>query len=72
MRRSNGQAKAFTEDELFDLLRKGENEEIVNILTEESNVLSNSTEKGIPPLDSTLERLDTYMNDQSLSQHTTS
>ena len=72
MRKSNDQADAFTEDKLFDLLKKGENEEIVNSLTEESNVLSNSTEKGIPPLDSSRDRLDTYMSDQILSQHTTS
>jgi len=72
VRRSNDQTDAFTEDKLFDLLKKGDNEEIVNILTAESMVLSNSTEKGIPPLNSSLKRLDTYMNDQILNQHTTS
>lgn len=36
----------LTEDKLFELLKKGENEEIVNILTAESTALSNSSEKG--------------------------
>jgi hypothetical protein len=47
------QEDVFTEDKLFDLLKKGENEEIITTLTAESTALSNASEKGphtsLPP-----------------------
>jgi hypothetical protein len=46
VQKSNDKADVFTEDKLFDLLKKGENEEVVKILTAESTALSNSSEKG--------------------------
>jgi hypothetical protein len=36
----------FTEDKLFELLKKGENEEIISTLTAESTSLLNASEKG--------------------------
>jgi hypothetical protein len=36
----------LTEEKLVELFKKGENEEIVRILTSESSILSTSSEKG--------------------------
>ena len=47
VRKSKDKADVFTEDKLIELLKKGENEKIVRILTTESAALSSSSEKGI-------------------------
>lgn len=46
VRKSKEKSDVLTEEKLIELLKKGENEEIVRILTAESGLLSNSTEKG--------------------------
>jgi translation initiation factor 3 subunit M len=46
VRKSKDKADVLTEEKLIELLKKGENEEIVRILTAESAVLSSSSEKG--------------------------
>jgi hypothetical protein len=48
VRKSKDKTDILTEDKLIELLKKGENEEIVRILTAESTVLSSSSEKGTP------------------------
>jgi hypothetical protein len=46
VRKSKDKTDVLTEEKLVELLKKGENEEIVRILTSESAVLSSSAEKG--------------------------
>ena len=46
VRKSKEKAEVLTEEKLIELLKKGENEEIVRILTSESAALSGSSEKG--------------------------
>jgi hypothetical protein len=46
VRKSKDKADILTEEKLIELLKKGENEEIVRQLTAESTTLSTSTEKG--------------------------
>lgn len=46
MRKSKEKADVLTEEKLIELLKKGENEEIVRILTSESAALSGGSEKG--------------------------
>jgi hypothetical protein len=46
VRKSKDKADILTEEKLIELLKKGENEEIVRILTAESTALSSSSEKG--------------------------
>ena len=47
VRKTKDKAGVLTEEKLVELLKKGENEEIVRILTSESATLSSSSEKGI-------------------------
>ena len=49
VRKSKEKADVLTEEKLVELLKKGENEEIVVILTSESAALSGSSEKGFYP-----------------------
>lgn len=46
VRKSKDKTEALTEEKLVELLKKGENEEIVQILSSESAALSTGTEKG--------------------------
>ena len=46
VRKSKDKTDVLTEEKLIELLKKGENDEIVRILTAESTVLSGSSEKG--------------------------
>lgn len=46
-RKSKDQPDVLTEEKLIELLKKGDNEEIVRILTAESPALSDCTDKGI-------------------------
>ena len=46
VRKSKDKTDVLTEEKLIELLKKGENDEIVRILTAESAVLSSSSEKG--------------------------
>jgi len=46
VRKSKEKADVLTEEKLIELLKKGENEEIVRILTSESAALSGGSEKG--------------------------
>lgn len=46
MRKSKDKTDVLTEEKVVELLKKGENEEIIRLLTAESAVLSNSSEKG--------------------------
>ena len=45
-KQSKDKADILTEERLVELLKKGENEEIVQILTSESAALSTGAEKG--------------------------
>ena len=65
VRKSKDKADVLTEDKLIELLKKGEHEEIVRILTTESATLSNSSEKG------TAEILIGTKLSKTLSRHTT-
>jgi hypothetical protein len=47
VRKTKDKSDVLTEEKLVELLKKGENEEIVRILTSESSTLSSSSEKGI-------------------------
>ena len=46
VRKSKDKSGVLTEDKLIELLKKGENDKIVEILTAESTVLSSGSEKG--------------------------
>ena len=46
MRKSKDKADVLTEEKLIELLKRGENEEIIRILTSESAALSGGSEKG--------------------------
>jgi hypothetical protein len=46
VRKSKDKTDVLTEEKLIELLKRGENDEIVRILTAESVVLSSSSEKG--------------------------
>ena len=46
VRKLKDKSDILTEEKLIELLKKGENEEIVRILTAESASLANSAEKG--------------------------
>jgi hypothetical protein len=46
VQKSKDKVDVLNEDKLIELLKKGENEEIVRILTSESAALSGSSEKG--------------------------
>lgn len=45
-KQSKDKADGLTEEKLIEMLKKGQNEEIVQILTSESATLSNGAERG--------------------------